>query len=248
MKKAPGGGKGFYAKAVKDSVDTEWKAKIGRDLNRTFPHHPLFKEGKGGQEMLGRVLRAYSVVDKEIGYCQGMNFITGLLLMHMSEEESFWTLRAMMTSSKYELRGLFLKGMRRVHMSLYVFDGVYKRQLRRLKRHLDGVGLPSSLFATEWIMCLFSNCLHVDLVRPVWDAFFNEGWKIIYRVGVAMLKINSKALLKLDLQAANLFIRGMTKKFTDFDAVLDVAYDLSLSKRTLRRLDEEFERKNPARS
>eukprot|EP00939_MAST-03C_sp_MAST-3C-sp1_P003471 g3471.t1 len=177
-----------------------------------------------------------------------MNFITGLLLMHMSEEESFWTLRAMMTSPKFGLRGLFLKGMRRVHMSLYVFDGVYARLLSRLKRHLDGIGLPASLFATEWIMCLFSNCLHVDLVRPVWDAFLNEGWKIIFRVGIAMLKINSKALRKLDLQEANLFIRGMTKKFTDFEEVLDIAYDLSLSKRTLRRLSDRFERKNPAPS
>lgn len=47
---------------------------------------------QGGQASLRRVLKAYSVYDREIGYCQGMNFIAGMFLTLMPEEESFWLL------------------------------------------------------------------------------------------------------------------------------------------------------------
>jgi Rab-GTPase-TBC domain len=46
----------------------------------------------GGQSALRRVLRAYSYYDPEVGYCQGMNFIAGMFLTVMSEEEAFWML------------------------------------------------------------------------------------------------------------------------------------------------------------
>ena len=57
---------------------------IRRDLNRTFPEHSFFKERDGvGQESLFNVLKAYSVHDKEVGYCQGSPFMVGLLLMQV---------------------------------------------------------------------------------------------------------------------------------------------------------------------
>jgi hypothetical protein len=43
---------------------------IARDLGRTFPEHPLFRD-REGQGRLGRLLRAYALHDEEVGYCQG---------------------------------------------------------------------------------------------------------------------------------------------------------------------------------
>lgn len=54
--------------------------------------HKLYKDAKGGQAALRRVLRAYSVNDRDVGYCQGMNFIAGMFLTIVSEEEAFWLL------------------------------------------------------------------------------------------------------------------------------------------------------------
>lgn len=47
---------------------------------------------QSGQAALRRVLRAYSYHDPEVGYCQGMNFIAGMFLTQMTEEEAFWLL------------------------------------------------------------------------------------------------------------------------------------------------------------
>ena len=42
---------------------------IMRDINRTFPEHPFFGSS-GGQTSLFRLLKAYSLQDIEVGYCQ----------------------------------------------------------------------------------------------------------------------------------------------------------------------------------
>lgn len=58
---------------------------IRRDIARTYPEHDFFKEKDGlGQESLFNVMKAYSLHDREVGYCQGSGFIVGLLLMQVS--------------------------------------------------------------------------------------------------------------------------------------------------------------------
>lgn len=52
---------------------------------RTYPGHPYFKQVLGsGQLSLFSLLKAYSVVDEEVGYCQGLSFLGGILLLHVS--------------------------------------------------------------------------------------------------------------------------------------------------------------------
>lgn len=93
------------APAVTGLCGAEGIASIIRDLDLSGSGPPATKstvqndgssselpEGRGGQASLRRVLKAYSLYDKEVGYCQGMNFITGMFLTIMSEEEAFWML------------------------------------------------------------------------------------------------------------------------------------------------------------
>ena len=61
---------------------------ISRDIHRTFPEHPLFGFAQG-QQSLFNLLKAYSLHDLEVGYCQGMAFVAGLLLFYVPEEPAF---------------------------------------------------------------------------------------------------------------------------------------------------------------
>lgn len=66
---------------------------IGKDIGRSFPGVEMFREAEGeGQQMLGRVLRAFSLYDTEIGYCQGLGFLVGPLLMQMGDKDAFCVL------------------------------------------------------------------------------------------------------------------------------------------------------------
>lgn len=52
---------------------------------RTFPAHPYYMQTLGpGQLALFNVLKAYSLLDQEVGYCQGLSFVGGILLLHVS--------------------------------------------------------------------------------------------------------------------------------------------------------------------
>jgi Rab-GTPase-TBC domain len=60
-------------------------------------------DGAGGQSRLRRVLNAYGTYDREIGYCQGMNFIAAMFLTLVSEEVAFWMLVCKYASYRFLL-------------------------------------------------------------------------------------------------------------------------------------------------
>lgn len=78
----------YYKSLLSIDVNIEVDNDISADVGRTFPNHIKFKE-KRGRKSLSRILKAYSLLDREVGYTQGMAFIAASFLMHLSEEESF---------------------------------------------------------------------------------------------------------------------------------------------------------------
>lgn len=63
--------------------ESVYEKAITRDLHRTFPHHPYFQSTEG-QESLFNVVKAYSLYDPEVGYCQGLSFVAGPLLLNVN--------------------------------------------------------------------------------------------------------------------------------------------------------------------
>jgi Rab-GTPase-TBC domain len=78
--------------------DSKFHILIQRDIPRTFPQVELFQDPNGqGQKELFDILKAYSCYDHEVGYCQGLSFCVGPLLMHkMRPIEAFAVLVRLM--------------------------------------------------------------------------------------------------------------------------------------------------------
>ena len=80
-----------YARLCGES--SPYENLIGKDIGRSFPGVEMFRDPSGdGQQMLGRVLKCFSLYDQKIGYCQGLGFVVGPLLMHMGDKEAFCVL------------------------------------------------------------------------------------------------------------------------------------------------------------
>ena len=62
---------------------------VVRIVGRTFPEHDYFASGEGC-DALRHVLQAYALHNPNIGYCQSLNFIGGMMLLYLSEEDAFW--------------------------------------------------------------------------------------------------------------------------------------------------------------
>jgi hypothetical protein len=70
-----------YMRLLKE--DSVYEKAILRDLPRTFPKHEYFETDGPGQQALFNVVKAYSLYDAEVGYCQGLAFIVGPLLLNV---------------------------------------------------------------------------------------------------------------------------------------------------------------------
>jgi Rab-GTPase-TBC domain len=67
------------------SPGSQYVKQIDLDIARTERDHALFVHRFGvGQAQLFNVLRAYSIFNSEIGYCQGMSGLTAMLLTKLS--------------------------------------------------------------------------------------------------------------------------------------------------------------------
>jgi len=160
-----------------------------------------------GHAVLRRVLSAYAMYDTEVGYCQGMNFIAAMFLTFLSEEESFWLLIVVMNEEPYKLRELFGEDMAGTHEVLYIAEKLIAQFLPKLSRHLEGEGIHVSMFVTQWLLTGYTSTFPFELVKRVWDSFLVEGWKVVYRVMLALLEAAQADVLERGFEGILCFLR-----------------------------------------
>lgn len=98
-----------YVELVRSGVldtglDSQMADVIDRDLARTLPDFEEFRSSSG-LDALRRLLRAYALVDKEVSYVQGMNFLAAhsYLAADRAEPDAFALLVAIMGPSEEDL-------------------------------------------------------------------------------------------------------------------------------------------------
>lgn len=57
-----------------------------------------------------------------------------------------------------------------------------------------------SMYASQWFITLFAVNLPLDVLGRVWDLFILQGIKIIYKIGLTLLKMNEEILLTLNFE------------------------------------------------
>ncbi|XP_075784885.1 LOW QUALITY PROTEIN: TBC1 domain family member 10B [Pelodiscus sinensis] len=166
--------------------DPKWLDVIEKDLHRQFPFHEMFAaRGGHGQQDLYRILKAYTIYRPDEGYCQAQAPVAAVLLMHMPAEQAFWCL--VQICEKY-LPGYYSAGLEAIQLDGEIFFALLRRASPIAYRHLKKYKIDPILYMTEWFMCIFSRTLPWGSVLRIWDMFFCEGVKIIFRVGLVLLQ------------------------------------------------------------
>uniref|UniRef100_A0A665WHA6 Rab-GAP TBC domain-containing protein n=2 Tax=Echeneis naucrates TaxID=173247 RepID=A0A665WHA6_ECHNA len=214
---------------------------IRRDIARTYPEHEFFKEKDSlGQEVLFNVMKAYSLVDREVGYCQGSAFIVGLLLMQMPEEEAFCVFVKLMQD--YRLRELFKPSMAELGLCMYQFECMIQEQLPELHMHFQAQSFHTSMYASSWFLTIFLTSFPLPVATRIFDIFMCEGLEIVFRVGMAILQMNQTELIQLDME-------GMLQHFQKViphqfgsgpDKVIQAAYQVKYNAKKMKKLEKEY--------
>jgi len=185
----------LYTTMLAADLDPVVLGQIRTDMPRTFPNNVFFDTTNPNsmQKPLLNILKAFANNNPNIGYCQGLNYIAGLLLLVTKNEDSaFWLLKVMMESI---LPDYYSANMSGLLTDVKVLSEIARRDVPVLAGHIDALQVPWALIASKWFICLYSEVLPLETVLRIWDCLFNEGSKVLFRVALAILKLNEKNFL-----------------------------------------------------
>ncbi|XP_058061454.1 ecotropic viral integration site 5 ortholog isoform X5 [Anopheles bellator] len=228
-----------YAEYIKATSACE--KVIRRDIARTYPEHDFFKEKDGlGQEALFNVMKAYSLHDREVGYCQGSGFIVGLLLMQMPEEEAFAVLVQIM--QQYRMRDMFKPSMAELGLCMYQLENIVQEQIPELHLHFQSQSFQTSMYASSWFLTLYTTALNLTLSCRIMDVFLSEGMEFIFKVAIALLTIGKDTLLSLDMEAMlKYFQKELPQKVeNDADGLFNLAFQVKINTKKMKKMEKEY--------
>lgn len=228
---------------------------IERDLHRTFPDNICFKPDPTATpepsrkstepevpivRALRRVLQAFAVHNPSIGYCQSLNFIAGLLLLFLNQnEEQAFVLLTMITSTHLPgTHGVTLEG---ANIDIAVLMSCIADNLPAVWTKLDDKGagggiaaddtaqtlrLPTvSLATTAWFMSLFVGTLPIESVLRTWDCLFFEGSKTLFRIALSIFKSAERQILPVnDPMEVFQVVQTSPRSMLDINALMEVCF------------------------
>ncbi|XP_076473101.1 TBC1 domain family member 10A-like [Babylonia areolata] len=213
---------GKYEEYLRQTGDPKNLDDITKDLHRQFPNHEMFlSKGGYGQTDLFCVLKAYTLHNPQDGYCQAQAPIAAVLLMHMPAEQAFWCLVAI--CDKY-VTGYFSPGLEAIQLDGEVLFGLVKKTSPAIYKHLKKQSVDPIMYMTEWFMCLFTRNLSWGCVLRLWDIFFCEGVKVLFRTALLVLRT----------------VLGTSEKLAECPSFYETLEKLRLRQMPPELLDEEY--------
>ncbi|KAF8943809.1 hypothetical protein BGZ47_005028 [Haplosporangium gracile] len=210
---------------------------IERDIHRCYPDHVHFRDGMGGtgQQDLHSILKAYAHYNPSVGYCQGMGRLVGMMLMQMPVEDAFWLLVA--TIEGY-MQDYYTPTLRQLRIDAQVFERLLRDQDPALAEHLEKNDVIPLMYMTQWFMTLFTMSLPWASVLRVWDVFYYDGVKALFRVGLAILQLCRDHLLNKCPTSSELlgFILHIPLENLGPRALLETALQIKLTKHSVQKL------------
>jgi hypothetical protein len=130
-----------------NSAEKPYEKQIKKDIRRTFTDQKFF-ESEENIEKLNELLIVFSLHNLDIGYCQGMNYLAGFLLMQTNGNvhQSFWVLDCIM--KEYDQKWLFVRGLPHLNMLLWSLEHLVDMYLPNLADFIRMENIPTSLYAT----------------------------------------------------------------------------------------------------
>ncbi|GAA6000472.1 uncharacterized protein JCM10292_001531 [Rhodotorula paludigena] len=185
---------GVYAQILRDhegrrSASTD---DIEKDLHRSLPEYPAYQDTKGIDTMR-RVLTAYAWSNPALGYCQAMNLVAASFLIYMSEEQCFWCLTVLCDRL---LPGYYSPSMYGTVLDQRVFEHLVQRCLPFLHEHFVRADIQLSVASLPWFLSLYISSMPMVFAFRIIDCFFLMGPKVLFQVGLAILKLNGPELLE----------------------------------------------------
>ncbi|KAL5274076.1 TBC1D10B family protein [Megaselia abdita] len=223
--------KNMYEELLEKPGNPHVIEEIKKDKHRQFPFHEMFlDEDKVGQIELFNVLKAYSIYNPAVGFCQAQAPIAAFLLMHLPAEDAFWVF---VSVCDVYLEDYFMSGLEVLQNDAAILNGLLKKTFPSVYRHLQKHKVEPLLYMTDWFLCAMTRTLPWETLLRVWDCFLAEGIRVIFKVALVILGA-SLGRHKVRKQCNGLcetleVLRSPDEKYLEEDFILDNIQRLNLS-------------------
>ena len=206
----------FYDKILKNDLEENIEDQIYKDLPRTYLelvdednnnnnkkkndlHNNINNIFLHMQKPLSRILKAIALIDKELSYCQGMNFIVGFLLIitNGNEIETFYLMISLLSKTyndKYGIRGFFTPKFPLLHFYTWIFYKEFSKKFNKINQLFLSLEIPDECWISKWFQTLFIHNISNNKIIKIWDFIFSNGLKGIISISLSIIDIFEKNL------------------------------------------------------
>ena len=179
-----------------------YNENILKDLPRTFPNDSTFNKNSLGYYKLYNILTSYSNFNKQIGYTQGLNFISAIgLSLFDSEQEVFVFLDGLI--NRFELDKFMGINNKYLVQNLKHFSNILNKYVPDIISFFDNKLLNHEFFSTNWILTLFSNCMSKNELIIIWCFMIVFGWKFFYCFAIELLNFYKEDIFQTNENELN---------------------------------------------
>ena len=124
--------------------------------------------------------------------------------------------------------------------AFYVLEKLLKSQAPRVYQHLKDINLSPEMYASQWFITLFTVGFNYEWTVRVYDAFFTEGYKIIYRVALWVLKSSEDHLISGGVEEIFAVIKIFMQD-ANADELMKAAVDINITNKQIEKYEKEYQ-------
>ena len=164
-------------------------------------------------EKLKNILVCYSIRNTSVGYCQGMNFIGGRLLLIMgSEEQTFWLFVQIMEKI---LSIIYYSELVGIVVETTIIENLISFYFPKLQEYFinNNFNVPLRNFIHKWMVGLFTQTLSPEMVYTFFDFLFLDGRDLLIKNSLFIISfIHDKLIKNNNIEFMyNIFNEGLLK-------------------------------------
>jgi len=135
--------------------------------------------------------------------------------------------------------GLFKPGLPSLDRYFSQLQRLLKADMPRLWEHLRKEHVDATMFASQWFMTIFTYNFSFEVVVRIWDVFLYEGTKMLFRVALAILKLQQDDLF--DESFESILHRLKTIPSTiQVETLMQTTLSIKINQATLKKLEKEY--------
>lgn len=156
-------------------------------------------------ENLSTILNVYANFDAELGYCQGLLFLVGVLYYHFQNDSPALTFHSLVVimQSELELRDIFTASTMSTELNNWLEEFLQILEIVdvELFNHLlQNVGIEFQVFLFQWWLSFISSHIpDLSIINRIIDVCLTQGWKVgLFKISLGLLLVNKPILMTFE--------------------------------------------------